>query len=106
LAVVYPQFIEFTYKNCVEKFAKVARIFDPALNEADDLTAAEALSGCMREFLKKIGMYTSLDLLNVPDDKMDGIVRDAMNCPDTYVNPVVPTAEQVRQMLADARTLK
>lgn len=106
LAVIYPQFLEFTYKSCVEKFAKVARIFDSSLNERDDLTAAEALSGCMRGFLKKIGMYTSLELLKVTDEKMDGIVRDAMNCPDTYVNPVVPTEEQVRMMLNDAKTLK
>lgn len=105
LAVIYPQFLEFTYEKCVEKFARVARIFDVALNEKDDMEAAKALSGCVKDFLKKIGMYTSLELLQVTDDKLDGVIRDAMDCPDTYVNPAVPTEEQVREMLYSAKTI-
>lgn len=102
LALVYPQFLDFTYKTCVEKFAKVARLFDPSLKDKEDIVAAEALSGCVKDFLKKIGMYTSLEELGVTDEKMDGIVRDAMDCPDTYVTTAVPTEAQVRQMLKDA----
>lgn len=105
LAVIYPQFLEFTYRNSVEKFAKVARMFDPALKEQDDLTAAAALSGCFKAFLQKIGMYTSLEALGVTDDKLPGVIRDAMDCPDTYVNPAVPTAEQVAQMLDSAKKI-
>lgn len=105
LAVIYPQFLAFTYEKSVEKFAKVARMFDSTLNTEDDLTAAKALSGCVEDFLRKIGMYTSLELLGVTDDKLEGVIRDAMNCPDTYVNPAVPTEEQVRGMLNSAKRI-
>jgi alcohol dehydrogenase class IV len=99
LALVYPEFLKFTQSACIEKFAKVARFFNSALENVSDDIAASELSNEVSELQKRMNIYTSLKELNVPKSMINDIVRDAMLCPDTYVNPRIPSAEQVKQML-------
>lgn len=98
LTLVYPEFIRFTQASCVEKFAVVARIFDPSLAHLTDAEAAARLNGLIIDWQKRLGIYTSLEEMNVPKEHIEGLVRDAMACPDTYVNPAVPTEDEVRRM--------
>ncbi|MBQ4074597.1 MAG: iron-containing alcohol dehydrogenase [Clostridia bacterium] len=98
LTLVYPEFIRLTQASCQQKFAVVARMMDPALKDKSDAEAAAQLNGLIIDWQKRLGIYTSLEEMKVPMEEIEGLTADAMACPDTYVNPAVPTAEQVREM--------
>jgi alcohol dehydrogenase class IV len=98
LAMVYPAFMEFSWKGDPVKFSRVARMFDPKLDRADDREAAAGSAAAIKGFLRKIGFTDTLR--NVPglEAKLDILVKEAMDFPDTFVNPVVPTIDQARQL--------
>ena len=104
MAVVYPEFIRFSYKSCPAKFAAVARLLDRKLHVLPDMEAAAALEGALIGFMKRVGMYFSLHDLGVTDDKFDAIISDALTYGDTYVAPKTPTQDEIRRMLTDAKS--
>lgn len=99
LALVYPEFLKFEQDFCVAKAAKVARLANKAYENLSDEEAASHLSEEIIKLQKDTKIYTSLKKLNVPKEYIEELVRDAMNCPDTYVVNHIPTADEVRQML-------
>ncbi|NLB11350.1 iron-containing alcohol dehydrogenase [bacterium] len=99
LALVYPEFLKFEQDFCVAKAAKVARLANKAYETLSDEEAASHLSDEIIKLQKDTKIYTSLKKLNVPKEYIEELVRDAMNCPDTYVVNHIPTADEVRQML-------
>jgi alcohol dehydrogenase class IV len=101
LAMVYPAFMAFTWKGSVAKFARVARIFDPALASEKEEKAAAESAAVVRAFLGKIAFTDTLRGVKGIEAKLDILVKEAMDFPDTRVNPVVPTAEQVRKLYRD-----
>ncbi|MCL2463301.1 MAG: iron-containing alcohol dehydrogenase, partial [Defluviitaleaceae bacterium] len=101
LALVYPEFLRFTYASSAEKFAKVARIFDPSLAGESDEKAAGALSSIIVGFQKDIGLSLTLKTLGVDPKLIESILDDCMDFPDMYVNPAVPTREELRQMFTN-----
>ncbi len=103
LAMVYPAFMAFSWKGSVAKFARVARIFDPKLERVADEKAAERSATAIRSFLATIGLDDRLQSIAGLEEKLDVLVKEAMDFPDTFVNPVVPTAEQARQLYRDSR---
>jgi alcohol dehydrogenase class IV len=98
LAMVYPAFMEFSWKGNPAKFARVARIFDPKLERKSDEKAAAGSADAIRAFLRKIGFTDSLRSVPGLEAKLDILVKEAMDFPDTFVNPVVPTVDQARQL--------
>ncbi len=96
LAVVYPAFTRFTWASAVERFAAVGRVLDPALAGEPETAAAEKACDAIDDLLKRIGMYTTLDDLGVPENEMDAILAHCMEFPDGEGNPRVATREEVR----------
>lgn len=70
LATLYPQFLRWQCTQAAEKCASVARLFDPALADRPDGTAAEALPGLMAEFLKEVGLYKSFEELGMTEEEL------------------------------------
>jgi alcohol dehydrogenase class IV len=98
LAMVYPAFMEFSWKGSVEKFARVARILDPRLSAVSDEMAAKGSASAVRALLDRIGLTETLRIVPHLEASLDILVKEAMDFPDTFVNPVVPTAAQARQL--------
>jgi alcohol dehydrogenase class IV len=98
LAVVYPAFLEFTKTSAVGKFAKVARIFNPDLENASDEEAADALKDELVAYLKDIGMYFTLEDFGMKKEDVEPVLKHAMEFPDSQVNPVAPTEEDMRSL--------
>ena len=69
-----------------------------------EIKDSAALEGALVGFMKRVGMYFSREALGVTDDKLDAIIADALTYGDTYVAPKTPTEEEMRRMLADAKT--
>ncbi|MGA2977289.1 MAG: iron-containing alcohol dehydrogenase [Spirochaetia bacterium] len=98
LAMIYPAFMEFSWKGSIAKFARVARIFNPRLHRASDEKAARQSASVVKAFLQRIGLTDTLRSVPGVEAKLDVLVKEAMDFPDTFVNPVVPTADQARQL--------
>jgi alcohol dehydrogenase class IV len=103
LAVVYPAFFRYTWSSSVERFARVARILNPELEEVDDRTAAERSCEEMEDFLDSLGLLTTLDELDVPEEEMEGILDHCMEFPDLEGNPKVPGRDKVEELFEECR---
>jgi alcohol dehydrogenase YqhD (iron-dependent ADH family) len=70
LAVLFPAWAKFVYKEKPSRFAQFARrVFDVV--DDNDLIAAEKGIEKMSEFFKEIGMPTSLREFGIEKDKLD-----------------------------------
>jgi len=104
LIAVYPSVLDFSWQFCKDRFAAVARIFDPALaNESDD-DAARLLSGCVEKFLELIGTSISLTDLNIAEQDLDGLTDATLKYTHLGAHPVVPTKRQIRSIFQNALT--
>jgi len=102
LAAVYPECMRFTYSNAIQKFAVLARVFNGDIIRATDETAAKSSCSIIDDFLKKIGMYFTLEDLKVPENEIEEIADHAMELPDYTNNPRVATRDEVFAILKKA----
>ena len=103
LAIQYPQFIRYTWKYAVKKFAAVARIFDPALCDQPDDVAAEALGGLIDGFLKTIGLWIGFDEMGVTVEDIRQIADCGQVLGDYKNNPRVATIDEMYDLLMHCR---
>ncbi len=99
LAVNYPVFTRFTWQSAVPQFAAMGRILDPSLESESDEAAAEKSCEVLDEFLKKIGMWTSLEELGMPETEIDALTKQAMVLPDYKNNPRVATDDEMAEII-------
>ena len=98
LAAVYPVILDFSWQQCIERFAAIARIFDPKLNGATDEQAAQSLSDIITEFLERIGARLSLNDFHITEQDCDSLTEAAMMFTDIYAHPRVPDFNQIREL--------
>jgi len=99
LAVMYPEFMRYTFASNPGKFATIGRLLDPQLETEPDEVAAEKSCEAMDEFLRKIGMYFTLEDLKVPQPELPAIADDSVKLPDYTANPKVATRDEILDML-------
>lgn len=99
LAIIYPQFTRYTYAWAIEKFAKVGRIFNPALNELSDEEAAKEACVAIDDFLKKIGLWIGFKDVNVTKEQIREIADDGQVLGDYLNNPRVATIDEMYELL-------
>jgi alcohol dehydrogenase class IV len=99
LAIIYPAINRWTYKHIIKEYATIARIFNQDLKDEPDEVAAE--KGCdeMDKFLKDIGMWMSLKDKNVSESTLKDIAKDTFQLPDYTNHAIVPTTEDVMDLL-------
>ena len=71
LAVVYPSFLDSIGETKIEKFVKIAWLFDPSLYEVNDKTAALQLKPLMINFLDAIDLNKIMSDLGVSKDELN-----------------------------------
>ena len=99
LAIVYPEFTRFTYKHSIDKFAKVARIFNNSLNNTDDETAAEKSCDEIDNFLKSIGLWLDFESFGVTKQDIREIADCGQVLPDYKNNPRIASIEEMYELL-------
>ncbi len=102
LAVIYPEFTRFTFPYAIEKFALMGRIFAPSLKTASDPIAAEQSCEALDQFLKKIGMWLSLEQLGVTETDFVAIADNSQILPDYKNNPRIATRDEIYDLLQAA----
>lgn len=102
LAVTYPEFTRFTYPYAIPQFARVGRIFDPALNNLSDEQAAAKSCEAIDAFLHRIGMWLSLNNLGATMEDVSAIADNSRVLPDYQNNPRIASRDEIYTMLANS----
>jgi alcohol dehydrogenase len=100
LAVFYPEFMRFTFPYAIEKFAALGRILNPDLHGVPARAAAEQSCVEMDRFLKKIGMWLSLEGLGVSEAEIKEIADHSLALPDYQNNPRIASRDEIFSMLS------
>lgn len=99
LASVYPAIMRYTYRSAIEKFARVARIMNPALKSVSDKEAARQLGDELEKFIKGLGIKKSLKELGVIDSELKLLARSSLVLPDYRNHPYVVSRQEVEKLL-------
>jgi alcohol dehydrogenase class IV len=99
LALIYPEFVRFTWPKAVKKFAVLGRILDAALLHENDEKAAEAGCGAVDAFLKRIGLWIDFKSLNVSKEEIRIIADHGQVLGDYKNNPRIASIEEMYDML-------
>ncbi|MHA1954370.1 MAG: iron-containing alcohol dehydrogenase, partial [Candidatus Heimdallarchaeaceae archaeon] len=99
LAIMYPAINQWTWKHAIPQYAKIGRMFNSELKKKIDKVAAEKACEEMEKFLKAIGLWMSFKDKNVSEETLKDIAEDTFTLPDHTVHPIIPTAEDVLDLL-------
>jgi alcohol dehydrogenase class IV len=102
LALTYPEFTRFTYPYAVRQFAEIGRIFNAKLCAVSNEAAAEKSCEEVDKFLKKIGMWLSLDKFGATMEDVVAIADNSRVLPDYKNNPRIASREDIYEMLVKA----
>ena len=99
LAAVYPAIMRYTYKASPKKFAIVARLFDPFLEEKSDEVAAEKTCEMIDNLLQEINLKIGLSDLNIPEEALKELAEASLVLPDYKSHPRKVNFEEVYELL-------
>lgn len=99
LAVLYPAFMRYTFAAAPEKFARVGRLFNSALENVPDAAAAEGAAEAIGAFLEKIGLSLTFTDLGVSAADLREIADAGQVLGDYKNNPRVATIEEMYELL-------
>jgi alcohol dehydrogenase class IV len=99
LACIYPAVLRYSWDAAPEKFANLARIFDPALEGLDAAGAAEKAADALEAFLERIGLRIRLGDLKVPECELPALARASLVLPDYRNHPRIAGGEEILDIL-------
>lgn len=77
LALIFPEYLQSSYKDNIIKFAKVSRIFNEELELQSDMEAASQLGSIIKNLLIDLNLYFTFDDYKITDRQFSNII----NCP-------------------------
>ena len=99
LAVTYPEFTRFTQPYAVGQFAALGRILNPDLKDRLDSVAAERACEELDRFMKRIGMWLSLQGLGASESDVIAIADNSRVLPDYKNNPRIASRDEIYDIL-------
>jgi len=95
MAIVYPEIIARSAAEGGEKYARVARLFDPSLGEG----AEYQLASIIDKLLEKIGLRVKLSDFDISASEIPGIAKASVEQPGWQVHPRIHTEEEMYDIL-------
>jgi len=102
LAAVYPAVMRRTWRADVQRFARLARVVDPAGASTTPEADAERCVDALEAFLDRIGMRLTLAGLRVPREELPALARQSLVLPDYKNHPKVVDVDEVGAILAES----
>ena len=99
LAILYTEINRWTWRYAIEKYATIGRLFNPALEKSPDEIAAENCCNEIDSFLKKIGLWISLEDKAVSKEKIEAIANDTLNLRNYTLHPKIANFEEISSIL-------
>jgi alcohol dehydrogenase len=97
--ITFPAVVEFNLESAVNKYAMVARIFEPKLISAPEETAALELPNIIRRLLADLEFPQNLELVGVKEDDLVDIAKDCAQSWYNDFNPRYTTEKDYLEML-------
>ncbi len=97
-AVILPYVLEFNKVTNIEKFAEIARIFDPSLKDVDEREAANQVSKVVHRFNAQLNIPSTFSHLKIDftHSMIAELARDAMDDVGTFpFNPRKASLDEV-----------
>jgi len=99
LAIIYPEINRWTWKSAISKYATVGRLFNTELKNQSDEVAAERACDEMDDFIKKIGLWISLEDKDISESDLKAIVDDSMNIPNYTFHPKLADLKDIDELV-------
>ena len=99
LASIYRACMKFSWQSAIRQFAKLGRILDISLHQADDEMAAQSSIELFEKFLARIELNYSLKQLGVSEEELSALAKQSMVLPDYTKNPKIPTGAEMLSII-------
>ena len=99
LASIYLACMKFSWQSAIRQFAKLGRILDISLHQADDGMAAQSSIELFAKFLARIELNYSLKQLGVSEEELSALAKQSMVLPDYTKNPKIPTNAEMLSII-------
>ncbi len=94
-----PEINRWTWESAISKYATVGRLFNTELKNQSDEVAAERACDEMDDFIKKIGLWISLEDKDVSESDLKAIVDDSMNIPNYTFHPKLADLKDIDELV-------
>ena len=100
LSAMFVPIMEFSYEAAPEKFALITKAFGIDISKMSVEEAAKMSIECVRSFIDKLGMTTSLGKLGVKESDADWLADNALKIMPANManNPKVPSREDIKNI--------
>jgi len=105
-AILLPEVMKFNLIGNLEKFAEIATIFGEKTDHLTTREEAELAVKAVRQLKEDIGITQNLSDYGLEEEHLDIVVEEAMQSGNVPVNPVRPTAEDLKNICRAAMTPK
>jgi len=105
LASIYLTIMRFTRKYAAEKFARVGRVLNPALETLNDEEAGEKFLDQLEEFIKSLGIRKSLKEIGVIKSELPLLAKTSLVLPDYTNHPYIVSISEVEELLNESYEL-
>lgn len=99
LASIYRACMKFSWQSAIPQFAKLGRILDISLHQADDEMAAQSSIELFEKFLARIDLNYSLKQVGVSEEELSALAKQSMVLPDYTKNPKIPTDAEMLSII-------
>jgi alcohol dehydrogenase class IV len=105
LASIYLTIMRFTRKYAAEKFARVGRVLNPALETLNDEEAGEKFLDQLEEFIESLGIRKSLKEIGVIKSELLLLAKTSLVLPDYTNHPYIVSISEVEELLNESYEL-
>jgi alcohol dehydrogenase class IV len=102
LASVYRACLEFTWPSAVSVYARLAQLFDPALEKGLEKEAATRCPELLQDFLALVDLGSTLRDFGIAHEELISLARRSMVFPHYKNNPKVPSPEEMVELFRDS----
>jgi len=99
LAIVYPEINRWSWRDAIDKYAVVGRLFNSELEKVSNEVAAEKCCDEIESFLKDIGLWISLEDKAVSKDIFDAIINDTLKLRNYTLHPKLANFDDISYLI-------
>ncbi|AEE14926.1 Alcohol dehydrogenase [Thermodesulfobium narugense DSM 14796] len=98
-AILLESVIDFNYLYAAYRYDKISESLGYEIKDLNEVDRKKILIDSIKELKRKIGFNITLKDLDLKEEEIDIIAKHAVNDPCILTNPVMPTIEEVKEII-------